>query len=102
VKQSVDVTIYGQQFTLKTDVSPAEVLRVAAFVNSKIDEATAGGRLTDSLKVVILALLNLAGEYLEMRKEKGVDPTTGGRLQKILQEIDRRCPELAAPDIKPS
>jgi len=99
VKQAVEVTIYGQQFTVKTEVPAAEVLRAAAFVNRKIEEVSAGGRLTDSLKIVILALLNVAGEYLKAGDGSAVaDPQIEERLKKILRDIDRRCPELNGQD----
>lgn len=98
MKEAVEVTIFGQQFTVRADVPPAEVLRVAAYVNRKIDEVAAAGRLTDSLKIVILALLNVAGEHLRGTGDADADPEVAGRLRKIISDIDRCCPELKEGD----
>ena len=66
MKHAMQVTILGQQFTLRSDASPAEAQRVALFVNEQI-AALREHSSADSLRTVILALLNVAGKYLQLR-----------------------------------
>ncbi len=93
MKQAVTVTVLGQQFTLRSEAPPDEVREVAAFVNARVAEVMASGRTVDTLNAAILALLNVAGQYLRLRDEAAQE---GGeceqRLQDLLQRLERACP----------
>ena len=65
MKQSVQVSILGQQFNLRSDAPPEQVHRVARFVEDQISQVTASGRTIDSLQAAILALLNVSAAHLE-------------------------------------
>jgi cell division protein ZapA (FtsZ GTPase activity inhibitor) len=65
MKQSVQVSILGQQFNLRSDAAPEQVHRVARFVEDQISQFTARGRTIYSLQAAILALLNLSASHLE-------------------------------------
>jgi cell division protein ZapA len=65
MKQSVQVSILGQQFNLRSDATPEQVHRVARFVEDQISQVTASGRTIDSLQAAILALLNVSAAHLE-------------------------------------
>ena len=53
MKQSVQVSILGQQFNLRSDASPEQVHRVARFVEDQISQVTSSGRAVDSLQAAI-------------------------------------------------
>jgi len=99
LKHAVQVTILGQQFTLKSEATPDEVAKVVDFVSEKIGEVTPPGRHIDSLNVAILALLNLAGAYLRLESEGGATAPSGQdaeverRLCSLLQRLESACPE---------
>ncbi len=65
MKQSLQVSILGQQFHLRTDSPPEQVRRIAEFVETQIQEVTASGRVADSLQAAVLALLNVSARYLQ-------------------------------------
>ena len=65
MKHSVQVSILGQQFNLRSDAPPEQVHRVARFVEDQISQVTASGRTIDSLQAAILALLNVSAAHLE-------------------------------------
>jgi cell division protein ZapA (FtsZ GTPase activity inhibitor) len=65
MKQSVQVSILGQQFKLRSDAPPEQVHRVARFVEDQISQVTGSGRTVDSLQAAILALLNVSAAHLE-------------------------------------
>lgn len=95
MKQSVQATILGQQYTLKSDSTPEDVARVVAFVNDKLSEVAASGRIADTVNIAVLALLNVSAAYLQMRD--GV-PSSGegeveNRLQRLLERLERACPD---------
>lgn len=64
MKQSVQVSILGQQFNLRSEASPEQVHRVARFVEDQIVQVTSSGRAVDSLQAAILALLNVSAAHL--------------------------------------
>lgn len=91
MKRVVPVTILGQEFAVRSEAPPEEVQKVASFVNAKIDEIAASSRVADSLYMVVLALLNVAGAYLETR-ERDDSEAIEERLQALVDRIERACP----------
>jgi len=96
VKHAVQVTICGQQFTLRSDASPAEAQRVAAFVNERIELARVHSSV-DSLRTVILALFNVSGSYLRLRDSGAcLDGETEQRLTALVEQMEEAS-RVAAP-----
>jgi len=63
---SVSVDIYDQVYTLRGTDSE-HILRLAATVDEKMRAVAAHGRTVDSLRVAVLAALNIADELIQMR-----------------------------------
>jgi cell division protein ZapA (FtsZ GTPase activity inhibitor) len=89
VKQSLQVSILGQQFYLRSDSSPEQVQRIAEFVEGQIQDVTAAGRVADSLQAAVLALLNVSARYLQGGGEEGTIPETTERLRRLVGRIER-------------
>ncbi|WP_305044274.1 cell division protein ZapA [Geoalkalibacter sp.] len=96
MKRTVQITILGQQYALKSEAEPDEVRKVAAFVNGKIEEMAAGGKAVDTLDAAVLALLNVAGSYLRLLESESPDPAEE-RLVRLLQRLDAA---LAVSDLE--
>lgn len=69
VKKGIEVSILGQKIVVKTDQDEAFVAEVAALVNRKIGEVVQGARGSSNLMVALLACLNIAGEYLKVKRQ---------------------------------
>ncbi len=94
MKQAVQVTILGQQYTVKSEASAEEVRKVAAFVNEKIAEVAAA-KTVDTLNSAVLALLNVSGSYLRLREtESSRDESLERRLQLLLERLEQACPDV--------
>ena len=63
---AVVVDIYDQIYQLR-GVNPDHIERLAAVVDSKMRAVSAGGATVDSLRVAVLAALNLADELVTLR-----------------------------------
>ena len=63
------VEIYGQNYTLRGDGDTPYVQELASYVNGKMNEITQSSAVVDSLKVAILAALNIADEYHQLKRE---------------------------------
>ncbi|MGO9435647.1 MAG: cell division protein ZapA [Terracidiphilus sp.] len=87
------VTIYDQAYHL-TGQNPAHIHRLAELVDSKMRAVASQGRTVDSLRVAVLAALNLADE---LSQASGPDARDGharaltlrGLLDEVLEE-DRK------------
>ena len=68
VKRNVEVEIFGQRYSLKSEIPEGQVKKVAAYVDGKMREVAKSTKSVDSLHMAILTALNIAQEYLQ---EKG-------------------------------
>jgi len=75
---SISVGIYDQTYHLR-GVDPEHITRLAALVDSKMRAVSAGGATVDSLRVAVLAALNVADELVELRQ----------RHRDLLQSLDQ-------------
>ena len=93
MKQSLQVSILGQQFHLRSDSPPEQVQRIAEFVEGQIHEITASGRVADSLQAAVLALLNVSARYLQGSDSEGLPPESTERLRQMVGRIERALSE---------
>lgn len=90
MKQSLQVSILGQQFHLRSDSPPEQVQRVAEFVEARINEVTASGRVAGTLQAAVLALLNVSAKYLDQDAGVEAPPDAAGeRLQRLIGRIEQ-------------
>jgi len=64
MSHSVDVTLMGRTFSIRTDDDPDHVRAAASMVQEQIDELRAVGSTAGSDRLMTLVALNLAGELL--------------------------------------
>lgn len=95
MKQSLQVSILGQQFFLRSDSPPEQVQQIAEFVEGQIQEITASGRVADSLQAAVLALLNVSARYLQGGSQDGLPPDAAERLRQMIGRIERALAETA-------
>ncbi|HMB14889.1 MAG TPA: cell division protein ZapA [Pelovirga sp.] len=65
----IQIRIQGRIYTLRSQQSEEQVQRVVAFAENKLAE-TAAGRSVDTVDLMILTLLNLAGDHLLLLEQK--------------------------------
>lgn len=88
-KRTVEVSIMGQKFLVRSDSDENYVERVAEFVNSKVAEITSKSKSIPSLNVIILAAMNIADDFIRSRDHRK-DALTGveKKLQGMIELID--------------
>ncbi|HLY43117.1 MAG TPA: cell division protein ZapA [Terracidiphilus sp.] len=85
------VSIYGQTYNLSGQ-DPAHVRQLAEYVDAKMRAVSAQGRTVDSLRVAVLAALNLADELSQSsgggdaRLGRARAATLNGLLDEVLDE----------------
>ena len=68
--ESVTVTIFGQEYTLKGDADPDYVRKVARFVDERMNEVARGSTMAATAKVAILAAVNIADELFREQQKR--------------------------------
>jgi cell division protein ZapA len=82
---SVKVEINGSEYRIRGDADPEYIQEIAHYVDSKMREVTSETDLGSSLKVAILAALNIAGELFRERDDRN----------SLLAQVQERAEELS-------
>jgi cell division protein ZapA len=84
---NVKIDIYDQSYNVNTDQDEEYLRELAAYVDGKMREVAEATRIVDSLKVSVLAALNIADELFSSRTRQ---QEIGGPLRERVQ----RCVAL--------
>lgn len=88
-KHSVRVTIYGEEYALRTDADPAHTRAVAAYLDQAIRTVVDSGAVVEAHKAAILAALQITDELF---KARAADEATAARLRSLSGELRRWLP----------
>lgn len=80
----VRVTIFGQTYTINGDAPGEYIQQLASYLNEKMEEVQANCAAANSAQVAILAALNVADEYFQLKKLKSGEEN----------EVERRATAL--------
>lgn len=90
-ERSVEINVFGQTYTVKTDAEEDYIQEVARYVNEKMDEVLKKTRSVSTLNVAILTALNIADDLLKEKEKR----------MALLREIEIKSKDLAEKiDIK--
>jgi len=70
VKRTMEISIMGQKFMIKSESDDDYVNRVAKFVDDRINEVMQNTKSVASINVAILAAMNIADEYFRFKQDK--------------------------------
>lgn len=84
-EKTVEIKVFGQTFSVKSDADEEHIKAVANYVNEKMEEILKKTRSVSTLNVAILTALNIADDLLKERQERIA----------IIKEIERKSKDLA-------
>ncbi len=97
----VHVEIHGNQYPIRSGLDPIYVAELAAYVDQKMRVASRETTAGDTLKIAVLAALNIADECFRARANEKNQRTSlsirAGELERVLD----LALGLAAPDHRP-
>ncbi len=85
MKKALDVEILGQKFTISSDAEEGYMLKVAGYVDGKMQELTQAAKPGAKANVAMLAALNIADEYHRLKDSH----------EAILQRLDMLSKKLS-------
>jgi cell division protein ZapA len=80
----VEIKVFGQTYTVKTDAEEDYIQEVARYVNEKMDEVLKKTKSVSTLNVAILTALNIADDLLKERERKSA----------LLREVEMKSKDL--------
>jgi cell division protein ZapA len=82
----VHVEIFGQTYAVRAGAEPGYVEQLAAYVDEKMRETSRGGAV-DSVRIAVLAALNIADECFRARSEARGEDALQARAARLLREL---------------
>lgn len=92
----VAVRIFGEVYPLKTSEDAAYVQEVAHFVDTRMREVAAAGKVVTTTKIAVLTALHIADELLRLRRESG-GSAAEERISRLADDLERIL-ELPGPE----
>lgn len=80
----ISIELFGQAYKFKTSGGVSQAEEVTNYVAEEVEKAQAAGEAPSKLDTVILAALNIANDYFEMKRSR----------QDLVRDIDQRCKSL--------
>jgi len=89
VERLVEVNIFGQDYTVKTDADKEYIQKIAKYVDEKMDEIVRNTKTVSTLNTAILAALNIADDFFkEMEKREELLSEVENRSREIVKTIE--------------
>ena len=97
----IHVEIHGQQYPIRSGLDPAYVAELAAYVDTKMRLASRETTAGDTLKIAVLAALNIADECFraqhDAQERRDRLTNRAGELERMLDlALDFDLPKAAA------
>ena len=84
----VNVEIFGQSYALNAGADSAYVEQLAAYVDARMREVGKSAGAVDSVRVAVLAALNIADECFRLRAGGGAKGEIDRRAAALARELD--------------
>jgi cell division protein ZapA len=95
----VTVEILGQRYPIRSALDPAYVTQLAGYVDAKMQAAADEDQSADSLRVAVLAALNIADEFFRSRESEDAGGEAFARRTAELERLlDRTISTLRTGD----
>jgi len=88
-RTSVRVTIFGDEYTIRSDASPSHTREVAEYVDRTIRQVQSAGTIVETHKVAILAALQITDELFRLRAE---GKELGASIEDLSADVRRWLP----------
>jgi cell division protein ZapA len=89
-KIRVNVSIYGKEYSIVSQVDPEYIKKAAEYLDSKMREVSEAYPNITEAKIAVLAALNITDELFQARKSD----KTGGETENRIVELARKLSDI--------
>ena len=83
----VHVEIFGQSYSVRAGTEPGYVEQLAAHVDAQMREVSRSSGAVDTLRIAVLAALNIADECFQLRSRSGSEQKLQSRAAALADEL---------------
>ena len=94
--ESVKVSIFGDEYSIKSDVEVETTKKIAEYIDQKMTELHKGNPSRDKMKIAILSALTIAGELFEYKETAGKEQQFGQECRTCIERINQKINEVMA------
>ncbi len=99
MKKDIKVKIAGNSYTIRSETDEDYTQHLARYVDNKMKEVTQGTDTQSSIKVAILAALNISNELFQLReKVSQQNEYIDRKATKLLSILESRLEESTTPE----
>ena len=84
--QSIRVVIYDQEYFMRGDLNQEYIQKLATYLDTKMRSIAERTRTVDTVRVAMLAALNVADEYHQLK----------ARYEEVTNQMDQKVSECTA------
>jgi len=89
VGQVISIKLFDQTYRFKADTEASEADSIASYVTKEIEKARSSADVPSKLDTVILAALNIANDYFELKRgHKALTKDVNNRCKVLVNFID--------------
>jgi cell division protein ZapA len=93
-KRSVTIRVLGQEYRIRTDADPAELERIAGFVDETMGRLRDRTGTVDSLNLAVMAAVNLARDLLAERAVRRGEAASAQRVRRLSERVEAALREV--------
>jgi len=93
--EHVTVRIYGENYPLRTTEPAARLEELAGYVDARMREVAASGKVVVTSKIAVLAALHIADELFRLRQAPAPGPAPGTGTGPGTADWEKRLSDLA-------
>lgn len=92
--RAVRVTIFGEQYQIRTELGEEYTQDCARYVDDAIQEAHIGGHIAEPHKAAILAALKITDELFRLRREmEALETLVAERVSALMERVEEAMSE---------
>ncbi len=84
----VQVEIFGQSYSLRAGEDPVYLEGLASFVDKHMKDVAQATGAVDSVRVAVLAALNISDELMQAKQASGREAALGQRAAALASELE--------------
>ncbi len=92
-KNSVKVTIYGEEYPIRGDADVEYIKKIAAYVDKKMREVAEKSYIKSPKDISVLTALNIASDLFELKAKEEEYSKLEGKTQSLLELLESETAE---------
>ncbi len=86
LKKVVEVNLFNHKYHIRTDEDDKHINEVVEYVTRKMEDTVNNTKAVGTLQVAVMTVLNIADDYIKLKREVNRIEERAGRLIRTIEE----------------